>query len=74
MASAGLTPMQVIVAATSDAATCMNVSDRVGALRAGLEADFLVLAKNPLDDIRNTRTLESVWIRGARVGGPGGRE
>jgi imidazolonepropionase-like amidohydrolase len=67
MVSAGLTPMQTIVAATSDAARCMNVGERVGALKPGLEADFLVMAKNPLDDIRNTRTLESVWIRGRRV-------
>lgn len=67
MASAGLTPMQVIVASTSDAARCMNVGDRLGSLRPGLEADFLVLAANPLDDIRNTRTIESVWVRGNRV-------
>jgi imidazolonepropionase-like amidohydrolase len=67
MVSAGLTPMQTIVAATSDAARCMNVADRLGALKPGLEADFLVLARNPLEDIRNTRSLESVFIRGQRV-------
>jgi imidazolonepropionase-like amidohydrolase len=67
MVSAGLTPMQVIVATTSDAAKCMNVSDRIGTLKAGLDADFLVLGKNPLDDVRNTRSLESVWIRGESV-------
>lgn len=67
MTSAGLTPMQVIVAATSDAARCMNVADRLGSLKPGLDADFLVLARNPLDDIRNTRSLESAWVRGSRV-------
>jgi len=67
MVGAGLTPMQVIVSATSDAARCTNVGDRVGTLRSGLEADFLVLGANPLDDIRNTRSLESVWVRGSRV-------
>jgi imidazolonepropionase-like amidohydrolase len=67
MVSAGLTPMQVIVASTSDAARCMNVADRIGTLKAGLEADFVVLARNPLDDIRNTRSIESVWVRGQRV-------
>jgi imidazolonepropionase-like amidohydrolase len=67
MVLAGLTPMQAIVAATSDAARCMNVGDRIGTLKAGAEADFLVLARNPLDDIRNTRSIESVWIRGHRV-------
>jgi len=67
MVQAGLTPMQVIVSATSDAARCMNVADRLGTLKAGLEADFLVLARNPLDDIRNTRSLESAWVGGNRV-------
>lgn len=59
--------MQVIVSATSDAARCMNVADRIGTLQSGLEADFLVLARNPLDDIRHTRSLESTWVRGQRV-------
>jgi imidazolonepropionase-like amidohydrolase len=68
MAAAGLSPMQVIVSATSDAARCMNVADRFGALRPGLAADFIVLGRNPLDDIRNTRSLESVWVGGTRVG------
>ncbi len=67
MVAAGLTPMQVIASATSDAARCLHVGDRLGTLRPGMEADFLVLGANPLDDIRNTRTLESAWVRGGRV-------
>jgi imidazolonepropionase-like amidohydrolase len=67
MVQAGLTPMQVIVSATSDAARCMNLADRVGTLKTGLDADFIVLARNPLEDIRNTRSLESVWISGTQV-------
>ena len=67
MVAAGLTPMQAVVAATGDAARCMNVADRIGTLKPGLEADFLVLARNPLDDITNTRSLESTWIGGNRV-------
>lgn len=67
MVAAGLTPMQVLVSATSGAAACMQVGDRLGTLKAGYEADFVVFAKNPLDDIRNTRTLESVFLRGAEV-------
>jgi imidazolonepropionase-like amidohydrolase len=45
----------------------MNIADRVGTLRIGLDADFLLMDRNPLDDISETRSLESVWIRGYRV-------
>jgi len=67
MVAAGLSPMQAIVAATGDAARCLGLGDRLGTLRPGLAADFLVLARSPLDDIANTHSLESVWIAGNRV-------
>ena len=67
MAEAGLTPMQVIVAATGDAARCVGLDQELGTLEPGKRADFVVLAANPLDDIRNTRTIESVWINGNQV-------
>ncbi len=64
---AGLTPMQALVSATSGAAKALNISKQVGTLEEGKLADFLVLSANPLDDIKNTRTIESVWIGGIRV-------
>jgi imidazolonepropionase-like amidohydrolase len=67
MASAGLTPSQVLASATRDAAKCMQVAGEVGALAPGARADFLALAKNPLEDVRHTRTIESVWIGGQRI-------
>lgn len=67
MAKSGMTPMQTLVAATSAAAACMGVSDRVGALKPGLDADILVLAQNPLENIGHTKSLESVWIRGTEL-------
>ena len=69
MVEAGLTPMQVIVSATGDAARCMQVDDAVGTLEAGKWADFVVLGANPLQDIQNTRTIDSVWIAGNQVPG-----
>jgi imidazolonepropionase-like amidohydrolase len=66
MTKAGLTPMQALVSATSTAARCLHAAE-LGTLEAGKWADLVVLAANPLDDIRNTRTLESVWIAGNRV-------
>src|SRR6476646_8853581 len=61
---AGLTPMQALVSATSGAAKAVNVSKELGTLEKGKQADFLVLSANPLDDIRNTRKINSVWIGG----------
>ncbi len=64
---AGLTPMQALVSATGSAAKALNISKEVGTLEKGKLADFLVLSANPLEDIKNTRSIESVWIGGVRV-------
>src|SRR5690606_12251471 len=69
MVDAGLTPMNVLVAATSEAARCVGLDDEIGTLEAGKKADFVVLRSNPIEDIRNTRTIESVWINGNLVPG-----
>ncbi len=69
MTRAGLTPMQAIVAATGSAAHCLHAADQFGTLEAGKWADLIVLNANPLDDIRNTRKMDSVWIAGNRVPG-----
>ena len=45
----------------------MHVDDHLGSLSPGKWADFIVLGANPLDDIRNTREIESVWISGNQV-------
>jgi imidazolonepropionase-like amidohydrolase len=66
MVQAGLTPMQTLVAATKVSAEVLGASDR-GILEAGKRADFLVLATNPLDDIRNTRKIVSIWHGGREV-------
>ena len=69
MVEAGLTPLRTIVASTGDAARCMRVDAELGTLEAGKWADFVVLNTNPLDDIRHTRDIESVWIAGNPVPG-----
>jgi len=66
MVDAGMTPMQVIVAATGGAADCHGKGAQFGSIRPGASADLLVLAANPLEDIRNTRQITSVWIGGRR--------
>ena len=69
MVEAGLTPLQAIAASTGEAARCMQVDDELGTLEAGKWADFIVLGANPLDDISNTTTIESVWVAGNEVPG-----
>ena len=66
MVKAGMTPMQVIVAATSRAAEYLKL-DRMGVLAAGKEASFLVLDANPLDNITNTQRILKIYIKGAEV-------
>jgi imidazolonepropionase-like amidohydrolase len=66
MVVAGMTPMQVIVAATRNSAEFLRLAD-TGTLQAGKSADFIVLDANPLDDITNTRRISAVYLRGAAV-------
>ena len=66
MAMAGMTPMQVIVAATGRAAEFLRFTD-TGTLQTGKNADLLVLDANPLDNITNTRRINAVYYRGQMV-------
>jgi imidazolonepropionase-like amidohydrolase len=66
MVRAGLTPMEAIAAATSGSAELAGLTD-LGALTPGKSADFIVLDANPLDDIRNTRRISRVYLRGREV-------
>jgi imidazolonepropionase-like amidohydrolase len=68
MAQAGLTPEQVLRSATGLAAECLRMDDEIGTLRPNRWADFIVLTENPLDDIRNARSIESVWLAGEPLG------
>ena len=66
MVKAGLTPYQALFSANGGAARCLGMND-LGTLESGKAADFIVYTSNPLDDIGNTKSLESVWVAGNRV-------
>ncbi len=66
MVRSGMTPAEVIVAATRNSAELMEMSD-AGTVAPGMSADFIVLDANPLDDITNTRRISSVYLRGTAV-------
>ena len=66
MVRSGMTPAQVIVAATRNSAELMQMTD-IGTVEVGKGADFIVLDANPLDDITNTRRISEVYLRGTAV-------
>jgi imidazolonepropionase-like amidohydrolase len=60
---AGLSPREALRAATRNGAVLLGV-DSLGLLAPGKAADLVVLTKDPLADIRNSRAIQSVMIRG----------
>jgi imidazolonepropionase-like amidohydrolase len=67
MAKAGLTPRQVLLSATRDAARCMKLDAQVGTLEPKKWADFVVLDADPLADVGNYKRISDVFIAGNRV-------
>jgi len=57
-------PYQVLRTATVNAARMLGVSDHKGRLLPGMDADILILEKDPLADIRNARTFTAVIKEG----------
>jgi hypothetical protein len=66
MVKAGVTPLQALTAATGSNAEFLGARD-IGTVQPGKWADLLVLDKNPVADIRNTRTIHEVFIAGRKV-------
>lgn len=62
----GLTPAEAIIAATSRPTEVLRIRD-TGVLAKGKRADFIVLNANPLENIRNTRAIASVYLAGVRL-------
>ncbi len=67
MVDAGMTPMQVIVAATRNAAQACGIADRVGTLEVGKQADVIVASGDPLQNIQAMENVRSVIKRGQVV-------
>ena len=64
LVEAGLTPLQALQAATSSAARFLGRQDDSGTVAAGKYADLVLLDANPLENIRNTRQIREVMVRG----------
>ena len=60
LVKAGLTPFEALRAATLIPAQYFKLDDKLGKIEEQMWADLVLLSKNPLEDIRNTRSIEAV--------------
>lgn len=66
MKGAGIPPLHIISIATYNGAELLNATDR-GVVAPGKKADFMVLDRDPLKDIRATHSIYAIWKNGKRV-------
>ncbi len=64
LVAAGLTPYEAIRTGTANVAAFLNESERSGTVAEGRRADLILLAANPLADIRNTQAIQGVMVQG----------
>jgi imidazolonepropionase-like amidohydrolase len=64
LVKAGLTPLGALTSATRLPAAWLGIEDKAGTIEEGKFADLVLLDANPLEDIRNTRTISGVFVNG----------
>jgi imidazolonepropionase-like amidohydrolase len=64
LVESGLTPMEAIVAATTEQARYFRITERLGSIEAGKLADLILIEGNPLQDIRAMRKVKRVMLNG----------
>ena len=67
---AGLTPQQALASATITGPAFLGHSDRYGAIERGKAADILILDADPLRDVRATRSIRAVIVKGRLLDRP----
>lgn len=67
MVEAGLTPLQAISVATRNSAQLLGIGEQYGTLEPGKKANFIVLERDPSQNIRNTQSIRGVWKNGIQV-------
>lgn len=64
LAEAGLTPMDILVAATKNGALAMGKEAELGTLEEGKQADLLILNSDPLESVANFNKIDQVIVKG----------
>lgn len=67
LVDAGLTPAQVLRAATINNARAFGVQDRVGTIEAGKNANLLLLKESPLVSVKAWDSIVTLWVGGRQV-------
>ncbi len=67
LVEAGIPPLEVIKIATRNGAQALHILDEAGTIEVGKQADLIVLAENPLENIKNTRKIEMVFQKGKSI-------
>jgi len=60
LVEAGISPLDVIKIATKNGADALGILNKVGTIENGKEADMIILAANPIDNISNTKKIEAI--------------
>lgn len=61
---AGITPMQAIMLATKNGAEHLGIAERKGMVKPGMEADLILLEKNPAENNSNMQFIDKVFLKG----------
>jgi imidazolonepropionase-like amidohydrolase len=72
MAACGVSPVEILRGATLYPAEWLGVADRLGSIAPGMQANLVLLEKDPLEDIGNIESVAAVFVRGREV--PAGRK
>jgi imidazolonepropionase-like amidohydrolase len=67
MSQSGMTPMQVILAGTKNAAHALRLDAEIGSIEPGKSADILIVDGNPLDDLQVLAKVKMVIHNGTII-------
>jgi imidazolonepropionase-like amidohydrolase len=67
LVEAGINPLDVIKIATRNGANALGILNKTGTIENGKEADMIVLAANPIDNISNTKKIDAIIHDGKLV-------